>query len=67
MNNIINLQRDWVCNECNFINFTDSVSEYDIDNESLSCINCGAFEFHKVKSESCNPKWFDVENNIRTN
>ncbi len=36
----------WVCNECNFPNFTQSVSEEDIELEQLSCINCGGFEFH---------------------
>lgn len=36
----------WVCNECNFPNFTQSVSEKEIEMEILSCINCGCFEFH---------------------
>ena len=38
----------WACNECNFPNFTASVSDSDIENELLSCINCGGFEFHKI-------------------
>jgi hypothetical protein len=38
---------EWVCNECNFPNFKSSISQYDIENEKLSCINCGGFEFHK--------------------
>lgn len=38
---------EWVCNECNFPNFTSSVSEDEIELELHACINCGAFEFHK--------------------
>ena len=37
----------WVCNECNFENFTSSVSEQEIEMELHACINCGGFEFHK--------------------
>jgi DNA-directed RNA polymerase subunit RPC12/RpoP len=46
----------WVCNECNAPNFTSSVSEEDIENEVLACINCGGFEFHKVSIPSLPPK-----------
>ena len=38
---------EWVCNECNFPNFTSSVSEEEIEQELHACINCGGFEFHK--------------------
>ena len=36
-----------VCNECNFLNLTSSVSESEIEQEMYSCINCGCFEMHK--------------------
>lgn len=38
---------EWVCNECNYPNFTSSVSEEEIDLELHTCINCGCFEMHK--------------------
>jgi len=38
---------EWVCNECNFPNFTGSIPESEIESELHSCINCGCFEFHK--------------------
>jgi hypothetical protein len=38
----------WVCNECNFENFTNSVSEEEIALELHACIHCGSFEFHKI-------------------
>lgn len=38
---------EWVCNECNFPNFTSSVSEDEIDMELHACIHCGGFEMHK--------------------
>ena len=38
---------EWVCNECNFPNFTGSIPESEIESEMHSCINCGCFEFHK--------------------
>jgi len=37
----------WICNECNTSNLTSSVSEYEINKGSHSCINCGCMEFHK--------------------
>ncbi len=37
----------WICNECNFKNFTMSVPEQEIELELHNCINCGGFEFHK--------------------
>ena len=40
------VERHWVCNECNFPNFTTSVSEEEIEAELYACINCGGFEFH---------------------
>lgn len=42
----------WVCNECNFPNFTGSVSDIDIELELYSCVNCGCFEFHKEIEEN---------------
>lgn len=42
---------NWVCNECNFPNYTSSVSQKDIEEEKLSCINCGGFEFHKQEKK----------------
>lgn len=36
----------WVCNQCDAPNFTQSVSKEEIEQELLSCINCGGFEFH---------------------
>lgn len=44
----------WVCNECDFPNFTDSVSESEIEQELHACIQCGGFEMHKVYVESIN-------------
>lgn len=38
--------KQWICNSCNAPNFTQSVSQDEIDNETLSCISCGGFEFH---------------------
>jgi hypothetical protein len=38
---------EWVCNECNFANLTNSVSEGEIIAELHACINCGCFEMHK--------------------
>lgn len=38
---------EWVCNECNFANLTDSVPQDEIDAELHACINCGCFEMHK--------------------
>lgn len=40
------IKKLWVCNECNMPNFTQSVSEKEIELELHSCINCGGFEFH---------------------
>ena len=39
-------EKVWVCNECNYPNFTLAVSEEEIEQEYHSCINCGGFEFH---------------------
>jgi len=39
-------EKQWVCNSCNFPNFTESVPEIEIEQELHSCINCGGFEFH---------------------
>lgn len=39
----------WVCNSCNFPNFTTSVSQAEIDAELHACIHCGGFEFHLSK------------------
>ncbi len=44
--NIKKPKQVWVCNECNCSNFTESVSETEIELELHSCINCGGFEFH---------------------
>ena len=44
----------WVCNECNTPNYTLSVSNYDIENELVSCIDCGCLEFHVEKIISLN-------------
>lgn len=41
---------EWVCNECNFPNFTSSVSEDEIEMELHACISCGCFEMHKRRS-----------------
>lgn len=35
----------WVCNECNFSEYTDAVSEDDLY-DWLQCSNCGGNEFH---------------------
>ena len=34
----------WVCNGCNSLEYTLSVSEDDI--QQLGCVNCGGDEFH---------------------
>ena len=34
----------WVCNSCNSLEYTLSVSEDDI--QQLGCGNCGGYEFH---------------------
>lgn len=34
----------WVCNSCNSLEYTLSVSEDDI--QQLGCVNCGGDEFH---------------------
>lgn len=39
---------NWVCNECDFANFTSSIGEDVIEQETFGCINCRGFEFHKV-------------------
>ena len=39
-------RRHWVCNECNFPNYNESISAYAIENELLYCFHCGSFEFH---------------------
>jgi len=46
---LIKISKDykWVCNECNYPNFTSSVSDDEIEQELHACINCGSFEFHK--------------------
>lgn len=38
-------QSAWICNECGFSDYTDAVSEEDLDNW-LQCSNCGGDEFH---------------------
>lgn len=38
--------RNWICNECGYSSYTTSVSLDDIENEQVSCVNCGGFEFH---------------------
>lgn len=38
-----NLSKHWVCNECGFSDYSDSVSEEDLEN--LQCSNCGCNEF----------------------
>src|SRR5688572_5481401 len=39
-------KQEWVCNECNTPNFTQSIPRYEIEQEQHACINCGCFEFH---------------------
>lgn len=39
----------WECNECGSREFTDSVSESDL--EKLACTSCGCNEFHKVNQD----------------
>lgn len=48
-NHNIKSEAQWVCNECNFPNFTQSVSQEEIEAELHTCINCGCFEFHLIK------------------
>ena len=36
----------WQCNSCGSNEFTDSVSEDDVN--QMNCSNCGASEFHRV-------------------
>ena len=45
---------EWVCNECNYPNFTSSVSDDEIEMELHACINCGGFEMHKRYYNSFN-------------
>jgi hypothetical protein len=37
--------RKWICNECNFSDYTDAVTEEELD-KWLQCSNCGCNEFH---------------------
>lgn len=39
----------WICNECNSGEYSESVSEEDI--QKLQCSNCGCNEFHKGEQE----------------
>lgn len=39
-------QKHWHCSECSSKEYTDSVSEDDINNGRLSCSNCGNVEFY---------------------
>jgi len=39
---------NWVCNECNFSDYTDAVSQEELD-KWLQCSNCGGNEFHLVE------------------
>ena len=43
------MRKNWVCNECDFPNLTDSVPEIEIELELHACIKCGGFEFHLVE------------------
>lgn len=38
---------EWVCNECNFPNLSNSVSEDELELDLHACINRGCFEMHK--------------------
>lgn len=49
--NTIKIEKVWVCNECNFPNFTDSIPQEEIDAELHSCIHCGGFEFHLINKK----------------
>lgn len=40
------MNKNWVCNECDFANFTDSIPEIEL--ELHACIHCGWVEFHLV-------------------
>lgn len=40
-------RHDWECNACGFREYTDAVSQDDLDNW-LQCSNCGENEFHLV-------------------
>ena len=40
-------RHNWECNACGFSEYTDAISQYDLDNW-LQCSNCGDNEFHLV-------------------
>ncbi len=40
----VKVKKHWVCNECNFSDYNDSMSEDDV--HELHCSNCGGWEFH---------------------
>lgn len=42
---IIKDNKVWVCNECGFSDYTDTLTEDEIENW-LQCSNCGCPEFH---------------------
>ena len=44
----------WVCNECGAHEFTDCITEKDL--EYLACTSCGGVEFHREKMIFGNPK-----------
>jgi hypothetical protein len=39
---------NWVCNECGFPDYNDSMSEDEMHSGLLQCSNCGGDEFHLV-------------------
>ena len=41
----------WECNECGGSDWTDAISEYEIENELVSCSMCGGTEFHLVDDQ----------------
>jgi Zn ribbon nucleic-acid-binding protein len=51
----------WECNSCGFRDYTDAVSEDDV--ELLACSNCGNDEFHLVKQrKKTNAEHYSVLN-----
>ncbi len=40
-------RQDWECNQCGFKEYTDAVSQSELD-QWLQCSNCGGDEFHLV-------------------
>jgi hypothetical protein len=38
-------RQNWVCNSCGFSDYTDAVTEQELE-EWLQCSNCGGDEFH---------------------